>query len=131
MRLIIIHNNNIRNSSLNVQLQNPSQAALQASNLASNSYPKNQVCNLHRSSNDQETSRLETQNLNANAGRSSNTSLRVTDMGVIRTFNEMMTALSAQGIQIRLIQNKLPNDDSNPNANPNILLLNEPIDEEN
>ena len=120
--------NNVRNSSLNVQLTNPNQAALQVPVTASNSSPNFHVSNFHRSSNNQTTSRLEMRNNINNAQRSSNVSYRVADLGVIRTFNEMMTALSAQGIQMRLIQNELPNDDSNPNADPNILLLNEQID---
>ena len=106
--------NNVRNRISNLQLPNSS------TNISDSNY--------YRSSNNQMTSRPEMQNNNVNAQRSSNVSLRVTDMGVIRTFNEMMTALTAQGIQMRLIQNELRNDDSNPNADPNVLLLNEPID---
>lgn len=117
-----------RNSIPNVQLPNSNQESLHVPNTASNSLSNIQIHNFHRSSNNQATSRLEMQNNNVNTQRASNVSFRVTDMGVIRTFNDMMTALSAQGIQMRLIQNELPHNNSNPNADPNVLLLNEPID---
>ena len=76
--------------------------------------------------NDHSPSNLQTGNSNVN-GRS-NISFRITDMGVVRTFNDMLTALSSQGIQFRMVQSQVPEQITTQSNDPNVLLLNEQID---
>ncbi|KAL7017439.1 hypothetical protein ACKWTF_010380 [Chironomus riparius] len=65
---------------------------------------------------------------NININEKSKISYRITDMGVVRTFNDMLTALAAQGIQLKMVQSQASNKVSPQQDDPNVLVLSEPVD---